>query len=68
MTKTWGILDGKPIFLPIGHFKNKKGTGAKMRPTIISGIVTGLEAGNDPDGYLETRHKSASVNGETMMG
>ena len=28
-----------------GHFRNLKGTGAEMRPAIVSGIVTGDEAG-----------------------
>ena len=27
-----------------GHFRNLKGTGAEMRPAIVSGIVTGDEA------------------------
>ena len=27
--------------LPILHFINEKGTGAEVRPTIVSGIVTG---------------------------
>ena len=26
---------------PIRHFINKKGTGAEVRPAIVSGIVTG---------------------------
>ena len=27
--------------LPIRHFGNERGTGTEMRPTIVSGIVTG---------------------------
>ena len=29
------------LFASIRHFRNKKGTGAEMRPASISGIVTG---------------------------
>ena len=30
-----------PLKKAIGHFRNEKGTGAEMRPAIVSGIVTG---------------------------
>ena len=29
------------LFASIRHFRNKKGTGAEMRPASVSGIVTG---------------------------
>ena len=30
-----------PLKKVIGHFRNEKGTGAVMRPAIVSGSVTG---------------------------
>ena len=29
------------VFFTIGHFSNKEGTGAEMRPALSSGIVNG---------------------------
>ena len=29
------------LFASIHHFRNEKGTGAEMRPAIVSGIVIG---------------------------
>ena len=36
--KIWPII---PLKKAIGHFRNEKGTGAEMRPAIVSGSVTG---------------------------
>ena len=30
-----------PLKKAIGHFRNERGTGAEMRPAIVSGSVTG---------------------------
>ena len=36
--KIWPII---PMKKAIGHFRNEKGTGAEIRPEIVSGNVTG---------------------------